>query len=434
MGSSRRRSGTAAASVPVTAAKLDPSADADAEVMMGGDGAVDTSLSLQERNKYVRISGTLVQNTSSSLGGESFSPELLSSTLSTHVTASEPSGDSLEFEMASPYLDLSLANALRRIMIAEVPTVAIESVLVKDNTSVIQDEVLAHRLGLVPIKCDPAWLEWKSKDETASEKNTIVFTLDVTCYVNEEGEVVNEKVKSSHLKWLPGGSDMGRTGGVAPADGTPNDGTPNVDNEYTKFETSQRDVLAARGWDENTDGAPRPVHEDILLVKLRPKQRIRLEAHCVKGEGCDHAKFSPVATCWYRLYPSLRISESSPVTGKDADALVEQVEALCGTKDDQGNDKPCGYVKVENGVATVAGDVRDDFKAQELWRQLGSDGSGSPFEGKLSLQKDKHHFIFTVETAGQLTPQRIVKDAIHLLREKARKLVSSLDDQAMDTD
>merc|ERR1712216_649403 len=135
--------GTAAGSVPVTAAKLDPSADADAEVMMGGDGAVDTSLSLQERNKHVRISGTLVQNTSSSLGGESFSPELLSSTLSTRVTASEPSGDSLEFEMASPYLDLSLANALRRIMIAEVPTVAIESVLVKDNTSVIQDEVLA---------------------------------------------------------------------------------------------------------------------------------------------------------------------------------------------------------------------------------------------------------------------------------------------------
>lgn len=32
---------------------------------------------------------------------------------------------------------------------------AIESVYMYDNTSVVQDEVLAHRLGLVPIRADP---------------------------------------------------------------------------------------------------------------------------------------------------------------------------------------------------------------------------------------------------------------------------------------
>lgn len=31
---------------------------------------------------------------------------------------------------------------------------AIENVYIFDNTSVIQDEVLAHRLGLVPIRAD----------------------------------------------------------------------------------------------------------------------------------------------------------------------------------------------------------------------------------------------------------------------------------------
>lgn len=37
---------------------------------------------------------------------------------------------------------------------------AIEKVLIADNTSVIQDEVLAHRLGLIPIKVDPRLFEF----------------------------------------------------------------------------------------------------------------------------------------------------------------------------------------------------------------------------------------------------------------------------------
>ena len=69
----------------------------------------------------------------------------------------------------------------------------------------------------------------------------------------------------------------------------------------------------------------KPVHDDILLAKLRPGQvllmplsmppsdrtvqSIILEAHCVKGEGKDHAKFSPVATASYRLLPEIILQE-----------------------------------------------------------------------------------------------------------------------------
>ena len=59
-------------------------------------------------------------------------------------------------------IDASIANSFRRILLAEVPTMAIEKVHVYNNTSVIQDEVLAHRLGLIPLKADPSKFKYKA--------------------------------------------------------------------------------------------------------------------------------------------------------------------------------------------------------------------------------------------------------------------------------
>jgi DNA-directed RNA polymerase subunit D len=51
-------------------------------------------------------------------------------------------------------IDVAFANALRRTMLTRVPAMAIDEVLVLENTSVMYDEILAHRLGLVPLITD----------------------------------------------------------------------------------------------------------------------------------------------------------------------------------------------------------------------------------------------------------------------------------------
>lgn len=51
--------------------------------------------------------------------------------------------------------DVPFANAMRRIMMVEVPTLAVEWVDFHENTSAMYDEVIAHRLGLIPLVFDP---------------------------------------------------------------------------------------------------------------------------------------------------------------------------------------------------------------------------------------------------------------------------------------
>lgn len=69
-------------------------------------------------------------------------------------------GYEMEFDLIG--IHPFLANTFRRLMLSDVPSMAIEKVHIYNNTTIIQDEVLAHRLGLIPLKADPRLFEFKT--------------------------------------------------------------------------------------------------------------------------------------------------------------------------------------------------------------------------------------------------------------------------------
>ncbi|HUK84335.1 MAG TPA: hypothetical protein VLU95_00585, partial [Candidatus Acidoferrum sp.] len=78
--------------------------------------------------------------------------------------------------------DVPLMNALRRIALAEVPCMAIEEVVMIENSSILQDEIIAHRLGLTPLRTelDDYTLpeECKCQSEFGCPECRVTLTLD----------------------------------------------------------------------------------------------------------------------------------------------------------------------------------------------------------------------------------------------------------------
>ena len=87
--------------------------------------------------------------------------------------------EKLEFileEASTPF-----ANALRRIMMVEVPVLAIDRITVTENSSPLFDEMLAQRLGLIPLLFDPDKFNFRDQckcDGKTCPSCQVVFALE----------------------------------------------------------------------------------------------------------------------------------------------------------------------------------------------------------------------------------------------------------------
>ncbi|MHA1734720.1 MAG: DNA-directed RNA polymerase subunit D [Promethearchaeota archaeon] len=154
-------------------------------------------------------------------------------------------------------------NTFRRILLSEIPVMAIEDVIFIENSSPLFDEIIAHRLGLIPLTTD---LEhYNMQHECACEG--FGCTL---CQVD------------LHLE---------RT----------------VDEETVIYSGEMK----------STDPRVVPVSDKIPIVKLERNMSLVFEAYARLGTGKEHAKFQAVATTAYRHYPDLKVDAKKCATCPD---------------------------------------------------------------------------------------------------------------------
>ncbi|XP_050442913.1 DNA-directed RNA polymerases I and III subunit RPAC1 isoform X2 [Adelges cooleyi] len=253
----------------------------------------------------------------------------------------------LEFDLIG--VDVALANSLRRVIISEVPSMAIEKVHIYQNTSYVLDEILAHRLGLIPLKADPRQFKMKDENAEPSEQDSLMFELKIKCTKKDldalaHKQFISYPVYSKHIKWLPLG---------------------NQKDMYTEQDVGM-------------------INDDILIAKLRPGQEIELKMFAVKGIPKDHAKFQSVCTAWYRLMPKIELLQE--IKGDDAKLLQKCFSNnVIGLKDVKG--VPVAYVA----------DSRKDNSSRNVFRY-------KEFDGKVLMAKVQDHFICEKSSSKKQLP------------------------------
>ncbi|KAF1753604.1 hypothetical protein GCK72_020161 [Caenorhabditis remanei] len=303
-----------------------------------------------------------------------------------HVAMVNESEDKMTLEFDITHIEAPIANALRRVLIAEVPTMALEKIYLYQNTSVIQDEVLCHRLGLLPLCVDPRGFQFPTEkvvginekgvdcdEEPAGDATrNLIFKINVSCTKNRNALpnstdpktlYHHSSVYSGSFAWVPIGDQK---------------------SNYTDSTT------------------PRMVTDDILVAKLRPGQEIEASCHAVKGIGRDHAKFSPVATASYRLLPTIRLN--AEITGEAAERLKSVFSE--------------GVIEIEKKGSkrvAVVKDARKDTCSRNVFRH-------EDLAKVVQLGKNKQHFIFSVESTGALKSSELVVEACKVMETKCRSL------------
>jgi DNA-directed RNA polymerase subunit D len=152
-------------------------------------------------------------------------------------------------------VDASFANGLRRAMLADVPTLAIDEVGIYNNTSVLYDEQIGLRLALIPI---------------AANVEDFVPHAECSC----------------------------------------ENGCPACSVAFTlSVEAEDKECMVYSGDLISSDPQVSPADSSIPVVLLKPGQKLVLEATATMGYGHDHARWQAGVACGYKNMPVIDIHD-----------------------------------------------------------------------------------------------------------------------------
>ncbi len=176
---------------------------------------------------------------------------------------------------------VELANAYRRIILTEVATMAITEVLFVENDSVLYDEMIAHRIGLIPLTTDLKNYNLPEECSCGGQGCTLC-QAQLMCEVHAESEPRN--VYSGDL--------------------------------------------------ESMDPKIHPINDKLLIAKLGKKTSCVFEAYAQLGQGKDHAKFQPVCSIGYKYYPKVTVDNSKFTSEAQIDEFLKKEHTKLFVKKD----------------------------------------------------------------------------------------------------
>jgi DNA-directed RNA polymerase subunit D len=207
-------------------------------------------------------------------------------------------------------------NTLRRLMANEVPVMAIEICEFVKNDSILYDEVLAHRIGLVPLTTDIESYVLPTAEELETGEYLAQSSVKLTLEAKGPCIVYSKDLKSK-------------------------------------------------------DPKVKPVFPEIPLVKLLEGQELQLEATAVMGIGKRHAKWSS-GHVFYRKIPKITIKNPGNLACAQAcptGTLVEKAGKTTLT-----DERTCilcmACVDVDSGKSVEVATENDFLFRIESWGQL----------------------------------------------------------------
>jgi len=279
--------------------------------------------------------------------------------------------DYLEFYLLNA--DLSFANSFRRVIIAEVPTMAIDMVNIRANTSPLFDEFISHRLGLIPLNSSSI-----SKYEYSRKCNcnefcelcSVQFSMKEKC-IEESMEITTDHIKSN-----------------------------NLDSTVFPIKNESEDP--------------------ILICKLRKNQEIDIHMIAKKGIGKEHSKWSPVSSVVMQHVPEIEFFDKMNNLDKLSLDNKKDFVASCPTKVYK-LDEQKKTIEIEN--------VLNCTYCEECLVKIDSFGMDRTKVIRIASKKNK--FLFKIESIGSLKVEQIVIDAFHELKSKLIELSVKLDEVKM---